>query len=74
MLISKWEANFKFEKDMLTSYPIWIKLKKLDLSLWNARVISKLASIVGKLFEMNENTKLVRRLDYARVLVSKLYF
>lgn len=69
IFMRKWEANLTFERATLTTYPVWIKLNNLNLALWNMRYITKLASLVGKLLDINENTRLVKRINYAKVLV-----
>lgn len=69
IFMKKWDANFQFERDMLDSYPIWVRLNNLHLSLWNARGISKLASLIGKPLDIDDFTRNVKRLKFARVLI-----
>lgn len=69
ILMRKWEADFNFEHVMLTTYPIWIKFNNLDLALWNMRCISKLASIIGRPIDIDENTRKLKKIKFARVLV-----
>lgn len=69
IIMKKCEAEFNFEQEMLSFYPVWIKMHKLDLALWNTRCISKLVSMIGRPLDIDENTRKVKRINYARVLV-----
>ncbi|XP_020262296.1 uncharacterized protein LOC109838251 [Asparagus officinalis] len=50
-------------------YPVWIHLPGLKLNLWNAKSISKIASIIDKPIATDKLTANRQRLAYARVLV-----
>jgi len=69
IIMKKWEANFNFEKAVLTLYPVWMKLNNLNLALWNTSCISKLASIIGTPLDIDESTRLVKRIKFVRVLI-----
>ncbi|XP_020243178.1 uncharacterized protein LOC109821400 [Asparagus officinalis] len=48
---------------------MWIQLPGLRLNLWNAKCISKIASLIGKPIATDKLTASRQRLEYARVLV-----
>lgn len=60
---------FEFDDHELLNLPIWITLPGLPLECWNATVLSKIASRIGKPITTDEMTELKKRVSYARVLV-----
>lgn len=60
---------FAFDDSELLIMPLWITLPGLPLECWNATILSKIASQVGKPITTDELTETKQRVSYARVLV-----
>lgn len=60
---------FNFNDDDMLHIPLWITLPGLPLECWNAKVLSKIASKIGKPITTDEMTENKKRVSYARVLI-----
>jgi hypothetical protein len=69
IILKKWSKKFNFDRDLLTSMPIWIRLPELSLRLWDKDAFSAIASLVGMPLKLDEPTAKETRLSYARILV-----
>ncbi|XP_020271064.1 uncharacterized protein LOC109846252 [Asparagus officinalis] len=69
ILLKYWTIEEEIEKSFENNYPIWIQLPGLRLNLWNAKCLSKIASVIGKPIATDKLTANRQRLSYARVLV-----
>ncbi|XP_020243219.1 uncharacterized protein LOC109821445 [Asparagus officinalis] len=69
LLLKPWSIDEEIGKRNDCLYPMWIQLPGLRLNLWNAKCISKIASLIGKPIATDKLTASRQRLEYARVLV-----
>ncbi|XP_022872936.1 uncharacterized protein LOC111391888 [Olea europaea var. sylvestris] len=60
---------FEFDDEEVSTMPVWVKLSGLPLDCWNSRVLSKIASKIGKPISTDKLTATKGRLSYARALV-----
>ncbi|XP_020264049.1 uncharacterized protein LOC109839985 [Asparagus officinalis] len=69
LLLKPWSIDEEIGKRNDCLYPMWIQFPGLRLNLWNAKCISKIASLIGKPIATDKLTASRQRLEYARVLV-----
>ncbi|KAF9688548.1 hypothetical protein SADUNF_Sadunf02G0208400 [Salix dunnii] len=69
ILLQKWHPCFQFDKNKITTLPVWARLKGLPFPLWNKHGLSLAASMVGTPLACDEATLQCNRLEYARVCV-----
>ncbi|XP_020243214.1 uncharacterized protein LOC109821441 [Asparagus officinalis] len=69
LLLKPWSIDEEIGKRNDCLYPMWIQLPGLRLNLWNAKCISKIASLIGRPIATDKLTASRQRLEYARVLV-----
>ncbi|KAJ6295752.1 hypothetical protein OIU78_023730 [Salix suchowensis] len=67
--LQQWHPNFQFDKNNITTMPVWLRLYGLPFPLWSTEGLSKAASMVGKPLSSDEQTYHGTRLDYARLCV-----
>ena len=67
--LEQWHPHFSFDKNKITTLPVWIRLKGLPFPLWTTQGLSQAASMVGKPLACDEHTRNCTRLDYAQVCV-----
>ncbi|KAH0705837.1 hypothetical protein KY285_010369 [Solanum tuberosum] len=48
VIMKPWVPEFNFKEEILTTIPLWVKLINLPLNCWNAVVLSKIGSSLGK--------------------------
>ncbi|WMV30066.1 hypothetical protein MTR67_023451 [Solanum verrucosum] len=44
VIMKPWVLEFNFNKEILTTIPLWVKLPNLPLNCWNEVVLSKIGS------------------------------
>ncbi|KAJ6333870.1 hypothetical protein OIU78_010887 [Salix suchowensis] len=69
ILLQKWHPCFQFDKNKITTLPVWARLKGLPFPLWNTHGLSLAASMVGTPLACDEATLQCNRLEYARVCI-----
>ncbi|XP_058759181.1 uncharacterized protein LOC131632453 [Vicia villosa] len=69
MILKNWCPEFNFQRDMIRTIPVWIKLPNLPLQIWGASSLGKIGSAVGKPMFTDECTANKLRISYARILV-----
>ena len=69
MVLKDWSPEFNFNRDMLCTLPIWVKLPQLPLHMWDAESLGKIGSVIGKPLFTNECTANKLMISYARILV-----
>ena len=47
IILKKWNKKINFDKDLLSTMPICIRLPELNLTLWDKDAFSAIASEVG---------------------------
>lgn len=69
LLLRSIPENFSFQYEDYSVVPTWVQLHNLPLQCWNTRVISQIASKLGKPLCVDNITLERRRISYARVLI-----
>lgn len=69
LVLQIWTPNLEIDATSIRSLPLWVKLPGLKLHLWTKKILSKLASTLGKPICCDVPTARMDRLDYARVCV-----
>ncbi|KAB5531494.1 hypothetical protein DKX38_018164 [Salix brachista] len=69
LVLQQWHPHFKFDKNQITTIPVWLRLRGLPFPLWTKAGLSLVASMVGRPLSCDESTFSCKRLEYARVCV-----
>ncbi|XP_058783983.1 uncharacterized protein LOC131658735 [Vicia villosa] len=69
MILKNWSPQFNFQRDMIRTIPVWVKLPNLPLQMWGASSLGKIGSAIGKPLFTDECTANKLRISYARILV-----
>ncbi|XP_026385134.1 uncharacterized protein LOC113280763 [Papaver somniferum] len=67
--VRPWHALIEQEIAEMKYLPTWVNLRKIPLHMWNAKAISKIASVIGKPIMMHKLTDTRAIMSFARVLV-----
>ncbi|KAG5572056.1 hypothetical protein H5410_061822 [Solanum commersonii] len=68
-IMKPWVPEFNFKEEILTTIPLWVKLPNLPLNCWNAVLLSKIGSSLGKPLYADDCTFQVNRISFTRILV-----
>jgi hypothetical protein len=69
IILQQWHPRFQFDKNKITTLPVWIRLHGLPFPLWSKQGLSLAASMVGRPLSCDELTYNCTRLEYARLCV-----
>ncbi|KAK1327173.1 hypothetical protein QJS10_CPA01g01639 [Acorus calamus] len=69
IVLRRWSRGMRMEMERLETIPIWIRFPALPLHMWGTRLISKLASAIGKPLYMDTATANRSRIAFARVCI-----
>ncbi|KAJ6369366.1 hypothetical protein OIU78_001686, partial [Salix suchowensis] len=69
LIIQQWHPHIQFDKNRISTVPVWVRLRGLPFPLWTRQGLSLAASMVGRPLSCDELTSSCRRLDFARVCV-----
>ncbi|KAB5518950.1 hypothetical protein DKX38_023269 [Salix brachista] len=69
IILQQWHPHIQFDKNKISSLPVWIRLTGLPFPLWNRTGLSLAASMVGRPLSCDEHTFSCKRLDFARLCV-----
>ncbi|KAF8038461.1 hypothetical protein BT93_B1104 [Corymbia citriodora subsp. variegata] len=69
LILQQWEPLLELKKHDHTKIPVWIRLRNIPFVLWSKRGIGGIASMIGKPLYVDQNTKQMKVLAYARVCV-----
>ncbi|KAG6794317.1 hypothetical protein POTOM_003562 [Populus tomentosa] len=69
IILQQWHPRFQFDKNKISTLPVWIRLHGLPFPLWSKQGLSLVASMVGRPLSCDEQTYNCTRLEYARVCV-----
>ncbi|KAF8023889.1 hypothetical protein BT93_F1165 [Corymbia citriodora subsp. variegata] len=69
LILQQWLPKLELRKGVHTAVPVWIRLKNLPYALWTAPGLSAVASRVGKPLYIDQRTKQLKLISYARVCV-----
>ncbi|KAJ6670209.1 GLYCINE-RICH CELL WALL STRUCTURAL PROTEIN 1.8-LIKE [Salix viminalis] len=69
IILQKWHPRFIFDKNRISTLPVWVRLHGLPFPLWSKQGLSLAASMVGTPLSCDEQTFKGTRLEYARICV-----
>ncbi|KAJ6938058.1 hypothetical protein NC651_004679 [Populus alba x Populus x berolinensis] len=69
IILQQWHPRFQFDKNKISTIPVWIRLHGLPFPLWSKQGLSLAASMVGRPLSCDELTYGCTRLEYARLCV-----
>ncbi|WMV07309.1 hypothetical protein MTR67_000694 [Solanum verrucosum] len=69
LILQRWELNFEFNPDCITTIPLWVTFPGLPVGYWSSETLSKVASAIGKPLHTDVCTTSMTRISYACVLV-----
>ena len=69
MILKQWTPASTFDRDVLSSLPLWIRIPSLPLKIWSKKAMSEICSAIGKPIQMDALTTKHERLLYARALI-----
>jgi len=69
IIMKRWSLRLKFDRDILSTLLVWVKLMYLDLELWDIEALSTITSVISKPIELDEVICREARSTFTRVLV-----
>ena len=69
LVLRHWTIDSKFERDMLSTIPIWVKFPKFSLQFWSPNLIGHAVSTLGVPLYMDKVTATGSRVDFAQVCI-----
>lgn len=69
LILKKWSPASTFDRDVLSSLPLWIRIPSLPLKIWSRQALSEICSAIGKPIQLDALTANHERLLYARAFV-----
>src|SRR5438270_2386704 len=69
LVLKQWSSSSTFDRDVLSSLPLWIRIPSLPLKLWSNKALSEICSAIGRPIKLDALTTKNERLLYARVFV-----
>jgi len=69
IVLQQWHPRMQFDKNKISTLPVWIRLHGLPFPLWSKQGLSLAASMVGRPLSCDESTYNCTRLEYARICV-----
>ncbi|KAF8020818.1 hypothetical protein BT93_G1291 [Corymbia citriodora subsp. variegata] len=69
LVLQQWQLMMELKKGEHSSIPVWIRLKNLPYDLWSATGISKIASAIGRPLYVDQRTKQLKMISFARVCI-----
>ena len=64
-----WSKNDSYEKENITTIPVWVRFPSLSMHYWGDRCLSMIARMLGKVIRIHNVTHNKDRMQFARVLV-----
>ncbi|GFY91271.1 hypothetical protein Acr_07g0014670 [Actinidia rufa] len=69
LLLKQMDKYFRFGKEAISTFPVWVQLRGVPLTFWNPVIFGKICSKLGKPIHMDKLTTQKERTTYARCLV-----
>ncbi|GFY92846.1 hypothetical protein Acr_08g0012420 [Actinidia rufa] len=69
LLLKPMPKFFRFGKEAISCFPVWVQLRSVPMILWNPMVFGKICSKIGRPLHMDKLTAQRERITYARCLV-----
>ena len=68
-LVKPWDEEMEINTEEITSLPIWVQFRGLDIKFWDADSLSKIDNMIGIPLKMDKYTSKKTMLRYARFLI-----
>ncbi|GFZ12804.1 hypothetical protein Acr_23g0011890 [Actinidia rufa] len=68
LLLKPMTKYFSFGKEAINTFPIWVQLRNVPLTLWNPIIFGMICSRLGRPIRMDRLTTSKERITYARCL------
>ncbi|KAF8038462.1 hypothetical protein BT93_B1105 [Corymbia citriodora subsp. variegata] len=72
LILQQWDPCLELKNGDRSKIPMWVRLRNIPLVLWLSKGISGIASMIGRPLYVDQNTKQMKLLSYARVCVELL--
>ena len=69
LLLKPMTKYFSFGKEAINTFPVWVQLRNVPLTLWNPIIFGMICSRLGRPIHMDRLTTSKERITYARCLV-----
>ncbi|XP_074266719.1 uncharacterized protein LOC141590000 [Silene latifolia] len=69
LILKHWSPSFSLEMERVARVPVWILFPGLDPYLWSEKVLSKMASKIGKPLFADPATTEKSKLSFAKIMV-----
>ena len=69
LLLKQMDKYFSFGKEAISTFPVWVQLRNVPLTMWNSMIFSKIYSRLGRPIHMDKLTTQKERVTFARCLV-----
>ncbi|KAL9244367.1 hypothetical protein vseg_018149 [Gypsophila vaccaria] len=69
LIMKAWTPELPLTKQAVSSVPVWIRLRGLDLKYWGENCLRKFANEVGKFVRLDGFRRDTPHLEFARILV-----
>ncbi|KAL9224996.1 hypothetical protein vseg_000970 [Gypsophila vaccaria] len=69
LILKVWSPELPLTKQVVSSVPVWIRLRGLDLKYWGDNCLRKFTGEVGEFVRQDVYTRDKSHLEYARILV-----
>lgn len=69
LVLQIWKPDLDFDPTNMKALPVWVNLPDLRLHLWSSKIISKIASTLGKPLGCDGSTARRENLEHARVCI-----
>lgn len=64
-----WLSDIELEKSKYRSVVMWVKFQGLNVKYWSVISLSKIGSLVGKLFFVNVNIQTKAGINFVRLFI-----
>ncbi|KAL9235733.1 hypothetical protein vseg_010472 [Gypsophila vaccaria] len=69
LILKAWSSDLPLTKQAVSTVPVWIRLRGLELKYWGQTCLKKFAGEIGEFVRPDEYTRVKSHLEYARILV-----
>ena len=69
LLLKPMPKYFNFGKEAISTFPVWVQMRNVPLTLWNSMIFDKICSKLGRPLHMDKLTTQKERCTFARCLV-----
>jgi len=70
IILKKWTQNIDFDRDLLSSVPVWVRFLSFHLKFWSKSTLSKHVSVIGVPCYLDKAAVNRAKLSYAKILLN----